>query len=268
MEFLKTIKRKSFLSEVSYVVLNVALAIAIMATIRVTGSIWPAIVIVLLSRWRVFAVRMRFWFANIQSDLVSLVVSVAYVVFLYNANMANLPDTQILLFQGILTMLYIGWLLLLKPQSKRKYVALQAGVSIFVGVTAIYVSSYSWVATPVILLMWLIGYSAARHVLSTYDEETHIVLLSLVVGLLFAEAGWIGYHWTIAYRLPIFSDVLLPRASILMVCFSFLAYKAYDSFYHHQKVRMADIIMPLIFCISLTTVLVFAFNSLPTNIIR
>ena len=268
MEFLKTVKRKSFLSEVTYIFLNVGLAILLMITVRVTGSMWLAFALVLLSRWRVFAVRARYWFANIQADLVSLIISLSFVVFLYNANISKAGESNILWLQIGLTVLYSIWLLIIKQLSKRKYVALQAGIALFVGVSAIYTLSYSWIATPVILLMWLIGYAVSRHVLNTYDEEHHIILLSLVCGFIAAEVGWIAYHWTIAYRLPVLADITIPRVSILMLCFGFLAYKCYDSFYHHDKIRMVDIIMPLLFCVSLVTVLLVAFNGLPSDIVN
>lgn len=260
MEFLKTVNRRSFLSEVVYIVLNVTLAVALMIIVRATGSLWFAFALVLLSKWRVLAVRPRFWFANIQADLVSLIVSLGFVVFLYDTNpLPNTNNSQSIIIQIILVLLYIGWLLFLKPKSKRKYIAAQAGIALFVGVTSIYVMGYDWIASPVVLLMGLVGYATARHILSSYDED-YIVLTSLAWGLASAEIGWIAYHWTIAYRLPILTSLLLPRVSIIMLCFGFLAYKSYDSYFHHQKVRINDIIMPLIFTISLVAVLVIAFN--------
>jgi len=260
MEFLKIVKRRSFLNEFLYVVLNVGLAIALLIVIRTTGSLLPAFVIVLLSKWRVFAVRPRFWFANIQTNLVSFIVSVSYIVFLYVANMSSIDSSQILIYQSILVLLDIAWLLLLKPQSKRVYVVAQAGVALFVGITAIFIMAYGWIASPVVLLVWIIGYATARHVLSNYDNESHTMLLSLVWGLMMAEIGWLAFHWTIAYRLPIASNILLPQVSIIMLCFSFLAYKAYNSYYHYQKIRFGDIVLPMVFTVSIVALLVLAFN--------
>lgn len=265
MEFLKIIKRRSFINEVVYIVLNVGLAIALLVVIRVTGSLLPAFALVLLSKWRVLAVRPRFWFANIQADLVSLIVSVGFVVLLYSVSLKNGTDTQIFITQCISTLLYVAWLLFLRPKSKRAYVVTQAGVALFVGVTAIYAVSYSWIASPVVLLMWLVGYATARHVLGSYDEESHTMLLSLSWGLIMAEIGWLAYHWTIAYQLPIFTNVLLPQVSIITLCLGFLGYNAYDSYYHHQKVRLSDIILPLIFTISIIIVLVVAFNGVSAS---
>lgn len=266
MEFLKIVKRRSFLNEAIYIALNVALAIALMFIIRITGSLLPAFALVLLSKWRIFAVRLRFWFANIQTNLVSVIIDVSFVIFLYITNIANVGDSQVFIVQCILSLLYIGWLLFLKPKSKRVYVVAQAGTALFVGITAVYAMSYGWIASPVILLTWLIGYAVARHVLGSYDEESHVLLLSLAWSLVVAEISWIAYHWTIAYRLPFITSVLLPQVSIVILCLGFVTYKAYNSYYHHQKIRINDIILPLIFTISIVSVLVLAFNSVSTVI--
>jgi hypothetical protein len=266
MEFLRIVKRRSFLNESVYVALNVGLAIALMAVVRVTGSLLPAFGLVLLSMWRIFGVRPRFWFANIQTNLVSTIVSISYVVFLYIAGSANASDFTIIIIQSLLTLLYILWLLLLKPRSKRIYVVMQAGVALFAGITAIYAMSYGWIATPVVLLVWLVGYAAARHVLNSYDDESHTMFLSLVCGMVMAEIGWLAYHWTIAYKLPLIIDIPLPQVSIVTLCLGFLTYKSYDSYYHHQKIRFNDIVFPLIFTISVIGILILAFNNVSAAI--
>lgn len=265
MQFLKTIKKRSFLSEVIYVTLNVGLAILLLVIIRTTGSLWFAFALVLLGKWRIFAVRPRFWLANLQANLVSIIVSLSFVVLLYVINISDAGTMQILISQIVLVILDICWLLFLKSQSKRIYVVAQAGIALFVGVTAIYNLSYWWIATPVVLLMWLIGYATARHVLGSFDEEKHTALLSLAWGLILAEIGWIAYHWTIAYRLPAATNILLPQVAIIILCFGFLTYKSYDSYYHNQKIRINDILLPLIFVISIIGVLVLAFNSVSTG---
>ena len=267
MEFLKIVKRRSFLSEVVYISLNVALAIALMVIVRVTGSLLPAFGLVLLSKWRVLAVRPRYWFANIQGDLVSLIVSISYVVLLYSFNIADISSFTVLMSQIFLVVLYIVWLIFLKPQSKRKYVAMQAGIALFAGITAIYTMAYGWDASPVIILVWLVGYATARHVLNTYDEETHVLLLSLVWGFVLAEIGWLAYHWTIAYQIPILGKLLIPQVSIIMLSLGFLVYKSYNLYFHFQKIRIGDIFLPLTFVINIIGVLVIWFNNpLDTNI--
>lgn len=267
MEFLKIVKRRSFINEVIYVTLNIGLAITLMVLVRVTGSIWPAFVLVLLSKWRVFAVRPQFWAANIQANSVSAIVSIGYVIFLYAISTSGMGDNQILIVQSLLALLDIGWLLYLKPKSKRKFVVAQAAVALFVGVASVYITAYNWVASPVVLLVWLVGYSTAHHVLNSYDEENHIILLSLLWGLVMAEIGWLAYHWTIAYQMPIINNILLPQVSIVIMCLSFVAYKSYDSYYHHQKIRMSDLLLPLIFTVVFISVLMLFFNSVATSVL-
>lgn len=265
MELLKLVRRRSFLSEVIYTVLNVALAVAILFIIRATESPWLAVGLVVLSKWRVLAVRPRYWFVNVQANLVDFIVGIGTVILLYTTYVGASDPYQATAIMIALTAFYIGWLLFLKPRSKRAYVIAQAAVALFVGVTALYIIAYSWPASAVVLLMWLIGYSTARHVLSSYDE-THILFLSLVWGLVLAEIGWIAYHWTVGYAPLGLESVLLPRVSLSVLCIAFIVQRAYDSFYHHQKIRGNDVILPILFTISIIVVLPLILNVLGAGV--
>ncbi len=264
MEFLKSIsKRRTLLSEIIYIALNVGLAVILMLVVRYTNSLVPAVIIVVLSQWRVFAVRARFWLANIQANALVFIVSISYVIFLYSANPTEADASNIpsLIIQLVLSAFYIAWLIFLKPKSKRHFVALQSAVGLFVGITALSMVSYGWIATPVVALSWLISYISARHILATYDEG-HDVLLSLAFSLAIAEVSWLAFHWGIAYRLPFLPDVLVPQVSIISLAIGFLAYKSYDSFHHNQKVKVNEIILPLVFSIALVGVLVLFRNGI------
>lgn len=263
MEFLKLVRRRSFVSEVVYTILNVALAIALLVVIYYTGSILFAVALVALSKWRVLAVRPRYWVANLRSNLIDFIVSVSVVLHLYTINQVDTfnDETKLLVMAG-LTVLYIGWLLFLKPRSKRIYMAAQAGVAIFMGVSALFTVSFNWPVSVVVIGMWLIGFAAARHVLSAYDEETHGLTLSLVWGLVMAEIGWLSYHVAVAHVLPFISSLELPQVAITATVLGFVAHKAYDSFYHHQMIRANDIILPVLFAVGLMAALWFALPSI------
>lgn len=266
MEFLKLVRKRSFLSELVYTVLNIALAVGVLLIVLYTGAIWFAIVLVMLSKWRVFAVRPRYWWANLQSNLVDFLVSISVVLHMVTINSAPIEETpKILLLIGLM-LGYIGWLLFIKPRSKRFYVALQAGIAVFLATAALFTISFNWPASVVVLLSWLIGFSSARHALSTYDNETHSLFLGLVWGLIIAEISWVSYHWAIAYPLPIFPSLMVPQAALTITLVSFLAYKVYDSFYHHAKVRMTDVLLPLLFTVSVLIVLLIVFNRVGTAI--
>jgi len=266
MQFLKLVRRRSFLSEVVYAALNIAFAVALVLVIVYTESILLALALVLISKWRVLAVRARYWFANIKSNLVDIIVSVSVVLHLYAIDTANIEDYRKYIILGLLTVLYIIWLLVIKPRSKRSYIALQSGIAVLLGTAALFTISFDWPVSIVVIGVWLIGYSTANHILSSYDDETHRLFLSLAWGTVFAEIGWVAYHWTIAYSLPVVTNLLLPQISIIAVLLGFVAYKAYDSFHHHQKIRTADIILPLLFTLSVIAVLIFVFNRVGTVI--
>lgn len=266
MEFLKLVGKRSFISELIYTILNIALAVAVLVVVRYTGSIGFAIAIVLLSKWRIFAVRPRYWWANLRSNMVDLIVSISLVINMYTVNTSSLGEGKQLALLVILTLVYIGWLLFIKPRSKRVYICIQAAAAVFLGSAALFTIAYNWPVSTVVILMWLIGYTAARHVLSSYDEETHALFLSLAWGLVLAEIAWVSYHWAIAYPLPVVNSLMLPQIAIITTLLSFLALKVYDSFYHHSKVRMSDVLLPLLFTLSVFIVLLVVFNRVGTAI--
>lgn len=252
MEFLKIAKRRSFVSDLLYNLLNVALAVAVLVVVLTAASPLPAFILIILSKWRVFAVRPRFWLANIQANLVDFIVSIGLVVLLYSAN-GNF------ILQLILTVLYVGWLLFLKPRSKRSLVIIQAAVATFVGVMALYMVSFAWPTAVVVILMWIIGYAAARHVLSVYDEA-HVLFLSLVWGLFMAELGWLAFHWTFAYSLPGLGAFKIPQIAIIALAVGFVAERGYSSYQKHEQLRMSDLILPILLSVSLIIVLLVIYN--------
>src|SRR6476661_5173677 len=141
MEFLRVVKRRSLLSEVIYVLLNIALAAAILIGVWATGTPWLSLLLVVLSKWRILAVRPRYWFAHVESNMVDLIVSIGVVVLLYLAGQTSGSGRGIGV-QIFLTLLYAIWLLFLKPRTRRNTVAAQAGVAIVAGTMALASVSY------------------------------------------------------------------------------------------------------------------------------
>ncbi len=257
MEFLKLSKKRSVLSEVIYVALNILLALAVLAVVWAVESPWAALALVLLSKWRILAVRPRYWFANVQANLVDITVSVSVVILLYAASGAVITQCAI-------TVLYIVWLLFIKPRSARMFITIQAGTAVFLGVTALALVSYNWNILFVVAIMWLIGYSTARHLLASYDEA-HLSFYSLIWGFVMAEFGWLAYHWTFAYTLPAVGDIKLVQGAIIALALSFLAERVYASYEKHGEVRNSDILLPSLFSVSVILVLIIIFNRVNTG---
>lgn len=254
MELLKTVRRRSFLSETAYIILNIALAIMLLVLVLVVNVPWPALGLVLLSKWRVFAVRSRYWAANIRANLVDTIVGISMVVFLYAAS-GDLA-TQI-----ALTALYIAWLLFLKPRSKRAYVASQAMVGLMFGIGAIVQISPVLPVSLVVLLGWLVGYATARHVLSV-QHESHINFLSLLWGFVIAEIMWLSYHWTIGYQIG--STLQLSQVVVIVAALSFLAERIYISNHKNGQVLSSDVMMPTLLTLSVIGVVLFVFGGAAT----
>jgi len=251
MDLLKMHKRRSRVSELAYIGLNIGLAVGVLLIITMSQSPWLAFLLVLVSKWRVFAVRPRFWFANLVANTVDIIVGVSVVIFLGSAQGSFAA-------QLIITGLYIVWLLFIKPRSRRSYVAIQAAVAVFIGVTALSLISYAWDSVFFVLAMWVIGYVVARHVLGSY-EEVHTTLYSMISGLLFAELGWIGFHWLMAYPIPSAGTLQFSQLALFVSLLCFIAERAYGSYHRHGTVRRTDILPAIILTLSImVTAYIFA----------
>jgi hypothetical protein len=258
MEFLRIVRRRSLLSEVAYILLNLALAAAVTVAVIVTSTPWLALALVLLSKWRVFAVRPRYWLAHIEANTVDFIVGIGVVVLLYVIGQTG--GQGVIGVQLGLAVLYALWLLFVKPRSKRSFVIAQAAVAVAVGTTALMSLSYEWPSSAVVIIMWIIGYASARHVLSAYSE-TSLRFLSLVWGFVFAEIGWLLYHWTIAYKLPFVGELKLSQLTIIVLLISFVAERIYASYVKHNKIQSSDVLLPLLLSLGLIVVLELFFNA-------
>ena len=254
MELLKSVRRRSFLSEVAYVILNIALAAMLLVLVLVVNVPWPALGLIALSKWRVFAVRSRYWAANIRANLVDTIVGVSMVVMLYSAS-------GFLVTQIGLTVLYALWLLFLKPKSKRPYVAAQAMVGLVFGIAAIVQVSPSLPVSVVVLFSWIVGYAATRHIMSI-QHESHINFLSLLWGFVVAEIMWLSYHWTIGYQVG--STLQLSQVVVILAALSFLAERVYVSFNKTGRIQSSEVMMPALLTLSVIGVVLFVFGGAAT----
>ena len=242
MDLLKSHKRRSRLSESAYVALNVGLAATLLIVVLAVQSPWLAFAIIILSKWRTLAVRPRFWYANIVANMVDIIVGISTVILLYGASGS-------LWLQLVLTAFYAGWLLFIKPRSKRKFVAIQAGTAVFVGITALSMVSYSWDALFFVAAMWVITFSGARHVLGSYDEPMTMIY-SLITGFIGAELAWIGFHWLMAYPIPGFGTIQFSQLALFVTLYCLVAERAYASYHRHGAVKKSDVILPILLTIS------------------
>jgi hypothetical protein len=258
MDLLKSSTRRSKLSEVAYVVLNVGLALVLLVLALSVQSIWLSIGIVLLSKWRVFAVRPRYWVPNLLANTVDATVGVGHVILLSAASGA-------IWVQVLQTVGFIVWLLVVKPRSKRLFVSAQALTAMFVGTTALATVLYDTNVLVYVVAMWGLGYVCARHVLLAYNSRL-TGLFSLVAAVVAAEVAWLTYQWLFAYSVPGTEDLKLVQAAVIVTLLGFVFDRAVASYEKHDKIDMTELTMPLVFSAGLILTLLIFFNKLGTEV--
>jgi hypothetical protein len=222
MELLRTKATRNRVSEVIYVGLNALLPITILLLVRLFDPPYLAVLLVLLSKWRIFALRPRFWWVNIKANLVDVLVGLSTVGLMYIAGNDHIW------LQVLFAILYGVWLLVVKPKSGAHGVMLQAGIAQFVSLTALF-HFYHLPEAFALVGCFLIGYVCARHMISNY-EEPYIELTSALWGLFVLELGWLCYRWMIVYNLGL--PVLIPQIALIMLVIGFCAARMYHANKH------------------------------------
>ena len=256
-------KGRNALSTVMHIILNVALAVGSTALTVISGNWILGVLLVLLSKWRVVAVRPRYWWLNIKANLVDYIVGISLVLMVYIADTSTLNAWHI-----ILTAIYIVWLIFIKPRSTEKANELQSLFAVFFGTFAAAIIT-DGINNPLLLtvICFIIGYGASRHILMQGEDHDYM-LSTFVFGLVFTEMGWLLYYWTIIYPLKLGSiTFVIPQLPIAITTMFFVFMRGYKSAVRHDgKIRVDDIFMPVIFSVLLMLVMVFFFSAAKFNI--
>lgn len=149
-----------------------------------------AILLIFLSKWRMLAVRPRYWIANLVANGMDIIVAVSLVLFMAN--------TTIVWWQLFWTALYALWLVWLKPRSDVLSVSAQAMIGQLLGLLVLYIKFGDSTLLALVAGTWLITYLAARHFLTSF-EEPHAPLLAHVWAYFAASLAFILGHWLLYY---------------------------------------------------------------------
>ena len=187
---LSKLKPASGISHFLHLGLVLVLPAAVFVLVRL-NFVQLAFSIIVLSKWRMFAVRPRFWAANIRANAVDLMVGLSIVLFLtHNDN---------LLWQALWTVFYAVWLLAIKPRSGTPMIILQSFVGQFTALSALYLAWSNGPVYGLTLLSGLFCFLAARHFLDAFDEP-YARMLAYVWGYFGAALAWLLSHWLLFYR--------------------------------------------------------------------
>lgn len=149
-----------------------------------------AVAVVLLSKWRMFAVKPRFWASNIRANSVDIIVGVSLVTFTYHSGS--------LLFQALWTIAYIVWLIAIKPGTSKLLISAQAFIGQLCGLTAIYLVLPDGSSFELTLLTGLVCFLVARHFFDSFNEP-YARMLSFIWGYFGAALAWVLGHWLLYY---------------------------------------------------------------------
>ncbi len=242
------IKPASGFSRVVHVSFNVLLPLMVFILVRI-DFVQLALVIILLSKWRMLAVRPRFWLANIRANSIDLMVGVSILIF-----MTTTPEQPL---QLLWAALYGVWLTVLKPASSALMISLQAAVGFLCGLMAL---SVGWDTAPLYGLVFLTGlicYISAHHFFDAFDES-HTRLLSYLWGYFGAALMWVLGHWLLFY-----GAISQPTMLLLPLGYGFATLYYLD---HHDRLS-AGVRRQVLFIMIAIVTIVIAFSDWGNKIV-
>lgn len=265
-----TIKRKrrsggGAVSGIIYIVMNIAVAVSAVLVTAVTGTWVFGLLIALVSKWRVFSMSPRHWWANIKANLVDFTVRISFVMLAYMVTYFVGIDVQV--EHLVITALFVIWLLFVKPRTSAIATEVQALISVFLGTMAAVWGailmldagvSFEICMMVVVGAGFLVGYGGLRHIVAQ-SEDYAFSLPTLAWGIVSAEVMWLMFHKAILYYV---GGLVVPQAAVIMTLVSFAFYRLYRSAIRHGgRVDMREVIGPVAFAVAAVLVILIWFSS-------
>lgn len=252
-------KSRNIASNLVHIFLNILLGVGSVLVTVLSASPVLGLLLILVSKWRVFAVRGRYLWLNIKSNLVDIIVGVSVVLITYYAGATFLP------VDALLAIFYCVWLLFIKPMSSEKATLAQSLIAVFLGMSAAATAAANLNAIVVVLVAFLVGYAASRHVL-VQSSDRDFTLTTLVCGLVFAEVAWLCQSWAIIYTFGA-SGIRIPQVAIILTIFAFVYNYARQAMIKYQDdFRFKHILGPVVFGVVLIGIIVIWFSNPIFNI--
>src|ERR1700761_8398243 len=96
------------ISHAFYFVYNALLPVLVFLLVRIS-FVQLALSLILLSKWRMFAVRPRFWIVNVRANAIDIIIGVSTLAFMVATN-----NELAQLAWGVL---WAAWLIAIKPKA-------------------------------------------------------------------------------------------------------------------------------------------------------
>lgn len=196
-------------SHAFHIVLKILLPILAYILVRI-DFVGLAILLILISKWRIFAVQPRYWMVNIAASGVDLIVGIALVLFMAN--------TSVEWWQLFWAVAYAGWLVWLKPRSDVLSVSAQAMIGQLLGLAALYLKFGDASLLVLVAVTWAITYLSARHYLSSFEEPLTALMSHtwayFAAGLAFVLGHWLLFYGSVAQIIVILTTIGYGLAAI------------------------------------------------------
>lgn len=231
------------ISHIFYVLLNLLLPALVYILVR-TDLVLAAVIVMLMSKWRMFAVRPRFWWPNIRTNAVDILVGLSAIAFMY-IYISDLPWFSL----GI-ALLWAVWLLFIKPKTSVFWVSAQAFIAM---VSSLIMVTMTYSAAPLWALVVIFGavcFFTSHHFFYSFDEQ-YLRLLSYTWAYFGAALMWVLGHWLIFY------GVVSQPALILIT----LGLGLGSLYYLDHFEKLSNMIRrQIIFILAMTLVVIIVFS--------
>lgn len=205
-QLIAKIKPASGYSQFLHVGLNVLFPLLIFVLVRIE-FIQLAVVLILLSKWRMFAVRPRFWFANVRANAVDIIVSLSFLLFMSSSESPFVQFTW--------AASYALWLAAIKPMSSTFMISLQAMLGLLFGLSAVFIGLSGVPLYGLVLGTGLVCYLSARHFFDSFDEP-YARLLAYGWAYFGAALTWVLGHWLLFY-----GNGLIAQPTLILVALGY-----------------------------------------------
>lgn len=197
---LTKVKPTTGFANIFHLILLVTLPIVVFIFVRLQ-FVQLALIMIVLSKWRMIAVRPRFWAANVRANAVDIIVGISIVAFMSHGNVG-------IGLQLMWAIAYGVWLIVIKPRSSLLFTSVQASIGQLLGLMALYLT---WTGGPLaglVLVTAIICYLSARHFFDSFNEP-YARLLSFMWGYFGAALAWLLGHWLLFYQMVAQPTLLL-----------------------------------------------------------
>lgn len=252
-------KSRNALSSLMHTILNLLLAVVSIGATVLTGNCIIGLVLIVAAKWRIFAVNHRYWWLNIRSSLVDLIVGVSCILLAYAAGSSFLP------VHFVLMAIYAIWLIIIKPRSSSTFTVIQALIAVLIGSTAATVFAAFTDSMVLVVSELIIGYAASHHVLIQNGDQ-EVSFISIICGLVFAEIAWLSHAWLIIYSFGA-TGICVSQLAIILTILAFAYFQIHDNLIKNSgKLHLREIALPLTFSLVVVAILIISFSQPMFNI--